>query len=47
MVVGLRADLVLLAGDPLLDVNRAREPLGVMLRGRWLERAELDALLGD
>ena len=47
VLVGLRADLLLLAGDPLLDVNSAREPLGVLLRGRWLERAELDALVGD
>lgn len=47
VAVGLRADLLLLAEDPLVDVDRAREPLGVMLRGRWVERAELEALLEE
>ncbi len=41
LAVGLRADLLLLDADPLLDVGHAREPAGVMVRGRWLERAEL------
>jgi hypothetical protein len=35
---GYRADLVLLAGNPLEDVGHARAPIGVMTRGRWLER---------
>jgi imidazolonepropionase-like amidohydrolase len=39
---GLAADLVLLRANPLEDVDNAREPAGVMLRGRWLSRAELD-----
>lgn len=42
VAVGRRADLVLLAADPLLDVDHAREPLGVMVRGRWLDRAALE-----
>lgn len=43
---GLEADLVLLAADPLADLGNTRRIEGVMLRGRWLDRAALDALLG-
>jgi imidazolonepropionase-like amidohydrolase len=43
--VGLRADLVLLSDNPLDDVANVRLVEGVMLRGRWLPRDELDALL--
>lgn len=35
---GYRADLVLLAANPLEDVGNARMPLGVMARGSWLPR---------
>ncbi|MBS0657170.1 MAG: amidohydrolase family protein [Verrucomicrobia bacterium] len=42
---GARADLVLLASDPLTDIRHTRSILAVCLEGRWLERAELDALL--
>ena len=38
---GARADLLLLEGDPLQDIGEAARPLGVMLRGRWIPRAEL------
>jgi hypothetical protein len=40
---GSRADLVLLAADPLLDVRNAQRIDGVMARGRWHSRADLDA----
>ncbi|MCC5795488.1 MAG: amidohydrolase family protein [Chromatiales bacterium] len=40
---GLEADLVLAAANPLVDIGTLRQPLGVMLRGRWLDRAELEA----
>ncbi len=43
---GARADLVLLEENPLLDVSRARHPRGVMARGHWLSRSELDRLSG-
>ena len=43
---GLEADLVLVDGDPLADLSALRRIAGVMLRGRWLDRAELDARLG-
>ncbi len=39
---GLAADLVLVADNPLETLATLRRPLGVMLRGRWLPRAELD-----
>jgi imidazolonepropionase-like amidohydrolase len=42
VAVGKRADLVLLHGNPLQDVRRTWEPAGVMLAGRWLDRAALD-----
>jgi hypothetical protein len=43
VAIGQRADLLLLAGNPLDDIRMLREPRGVMLRGQWLPRAELDA----
>jgi imidazolonepropionase-like amidohydrolase len=39
---GLAADLVLVARNPLDDVAALGRPEGVMVRGRWLDRAELD-----
>jgi hypothetical protein len=45
LVVGAPADLVLVNGDPLADLARLRRPEGVMVRGRWLPREELDAML--
>ncbi len=43
--VGRRADLLLVGGNPLEDVGHAREPLGVMVRGRWLPAEEIQAKL--
>jgi imidazolonepropionase-like amidohydrolase len=42
---GQSADLVLLDGNPLEDISNTRRIHGVMLRGRWLPRAELDRML--
>ena len=42
---GLRADLVLLDADPLRDIHNLRRIHAVVLAGRWLQRAQLDALL--
>lgn len=39
---GRRADLILVRGDPLADLACLRQPVGVMARGRWLPREELD-----
>jgi imidazolonepropionase-like amidohydrolase len=43
--VGRRADLVLLAANPLADVANATRRVGVMVRGRWLSTAELQERL--
>jgi hypothetical protein len=42
VAVGKWADLVLLSGNPLQDIRHTREPVGVMIRGRWLDRTALD-----
>jgi len=44
---GLAADLVLVARNPLADVAALTRPEGVMVRGRWLDRAELDRGLAE
>lgn len=42
---GQRADLVLLDANPLEDISNTRRIAGVVLLGRALDRADLDALL--
>jgi hypothetical protein len=39
---GYRANLVLLAGNPLDDISHTRKVVGVMQGGKWLDRASLD-----
>jgi imidazolonepropionase-like amidohydrolase len=43
--IGKRADLVLVNGNPLEDIRNTVRPAGVMVGGRWLPRAELEARL--
>src|SRR5687767_1267012 len=45
VTVGAPADLVLADGNPLADVAALERPVGVMVRGRWFDRAALDRLL--
>jgi imidazolonepropionase-like amidohydrolase len=45
VATGLRADLVLVDGNPLEDVRAAARRSGVVLRGRWMPARELDAEL--
>jgi imidazolonepropionase-like amidohydrolase len=45
--VGRRADLVIARGNPLDDLSALGSPVGVVLRGEWHSRAELDAALQD
>jgi hypothetical protein len=45
IAVGKRADLVLLDANPLLDVRNTTRRAGVMLRGRWLPKAEIEKRL--
>lgn len=47
VTTGAAADLLLLDANPLDDIGNSRRIHGVMLHGRWLSRAELDALLGE
>ena len=47
VAVGQPADLVLLDANPLEDVASSRRISGVMLRGRWLARSDLDRMLND
>lgn len=44
---GLRADLLLLEADPREDVANAARRVGVVVRGRWLPEAELEAMLAS
>jgi imidazolonepropionase-like amidohydrolase len=44
---GLAADLILVAENPLEDVRALERIEGVMVRGRWLDRAALDAGLAE
>ena len=43
--IGLDADLVLLDANPLEDISNSRRVHGVMLRGRWFSRQQLDEKL--
>ena len=45
--VGRRADLLLLNADPLADVRNVWKRAGVVVAGRWLSAAELDARLAE
>lgn len=42
-----RADILMLEGDPRTDPALLRRPTGVMVRGRWYARAELDRMLTE
>ncbi|MCH7631289.1 MAG: amidohydrolase, partial [Proteobacteria bacterium] len=42
---GHRADLILLDENPLEDISNMRSIAGVMVRGIWLSRAEIEARL--
>ena len=42
---GSRADVVLTAENPLLNLSTLRQPLGVMANGHWHSQSDLQALL--
>jgi len=44
---GARADLILLEQNPLDDLDALRRLEGVMVRGRWFDRAALDRMLAE
>lgn len=43
VAIGYRADLLLTERNPLDDVRNVARIAGVMVRGRWLDRSEIDA----
>lgn len=43
VAVGQRADLVLLGSNPLSDLDNLNDRVGVMVRGRWVPREEIDS----
>jgi hypothetical protein len=45
--VGKWADLILVEGNPLQDIRNVHRQAGVMVRGRWLPRAEVDRRLAE
>lgn len=47
VATGQRADLLLLAGNPLKDVSHTRLRSGVMFRGRYLPQAALDRMVDE
>jgi imidazolonepropionase-like amidohydrolase len=42
---GMRADMLLVSGNPLQDLRVLREPTGIVLRGMWIPRDDLDRML--
>ena len=44
IAAGARAELILVAGNPLEDLSALRRPLGVLMSGRYYDRAALDLL---
>jgi imidazolonepropionase-like amidohydrolase len=44
---GMRADMVLLAANPLADIRNTRRIQGVILRGQYIDRNALDRLLEE
>ena len=45
IAVGKRADLLLVEGNPLENIGHLRTSAGVMARGRWIDRSELEQML--
>jgi Amidohydrolase family len=45
--VGKRADLILLEGNPLEDISNVHRQAGVMVRGRWLPKDEIQRRLDE
>jgi imidazolonepropionase-like amidohydrolase len=40
---GAVADLLLMDGNPLADITNSKKVVGVMIRGKWLSKSEIDA----
>jgi imidazolonepropionase-like amidohydrolase len=44
---GKRADLILLEANPLAGINNIRKITGVLVKGRYLSRSDLDRMLEE
>jgi imidazolonepropionase-like amidohydrolase len=42
---GFDADFVLVENNPLLDLKTLQRPVGVVIRGQWIGREELQSQL--
>ena len=42
IAIGMRTDLLLVEANPLENIAAAAKIRGVMMRGRWIDRAEID-----
>ncbi|WP_420317807.1 amidohydrolase family protein [Ekhidna sp.] len=47
VIEGASADLILLDQNPLEDLKNLRNPVGVMVRGQWLDKATIDQRLAE
>ena len=47
IAVGKRADLLLVDGNPLVDLNNLLKLKGVMVRGIWLPKDKLNQMLEE
>ncbi len=47
IVEGKRANMVLLEGDPLQEIDNVYRTYGVFIRGRWMTREEIEDMLED
>ena len=47
VTVGSRADLILLNANPLADLNNVKSQAGVMVKGQWLPKTDLQRELLD
>jgi imidazolonepropionase-like amidohydrolase len=47
IAAGQRADLILLDANPVADIGNVSKQAGVMVRGRWLPKAEIDRRLDE
>ena len=47
IAAGKRADLLLVDGNPLENLEHASKPAGVMVSGRWLPAADIQKRLDE
>lgn len=47
VTVGRRADLILVDGNPLEDITQVSKQTGVMVRGRWLDKAQIQKKMDE